>query len=75
MKPRDFNLKKTSADTFEGSPCENVEVKLLKISENNWHIFIRNNNPGIKFPSIGTVAKSWDDALDFLDNYEGCGYE
>lgn len=71
-KPITFGLEKTGANTYEGSPCDGVKAKLVKIETDHWHIYIRNDNPGIKFPIIGTVTKSRDDALEFLDNYEGC---
>lgn len=65
-------LKKISDSHYEGSLCENVEAKIKKIGDGTWHVFIRDNNPKVKFPIVGTVAKNIDDAFEFLNNYEGC---
>jgi hypothetical protein len=41
-------------------------------NDTRWHVFIRDDNPGISFPIVGTVATSEESALEFLGNYEGC---
>lgn len=65
-------LKKISDSHYEGSLCENVEAKVNKIGEDTWHVFIRDNNPNIKFPIVGTVTHTKEHAFEFLKNYEGC---
>lgn len=72
MEIKDFNLKETKPGTYEGEPCENVKAKLVKISDEYWHIYIRDNNPDVKFPIIGSMTNSKENALEFLNNYEGC---
>lgn len=72
MKPEDYGLNKISETLWEGSPCENVKAKIEKFNDTYWHVFIRDDNPGVTFPIIGSVAKSGESALEFLKNYEGC---